>query len=364
MRAAAQSAVRGGLHVTCADLFADQDVRQLGNAVRVRRYPADLPSIARDSGAAWAMYTGALENHPTIVDEISMACKLLGNSGQVLNEVRDPVRLHVALQAAGLATPTTTRNVQEMRGSGWLRKPIRSCGGTRIAPCHAEDSVGDGPWYFQQFVDGISHAGAYLASGRQCLLLGVTRQLVGCHWLGATGFTYCGSIGPVPPPSEQLGQWQDIGRCLVERFGLRGLFGVDAVVSGDRVWPVEVNPRYTASMEVIERMSSSSLVALHATACRENQLPTPELLGRVHNRCAGKAVVFADRDLTVSGEFLAQVTKWNGRHAWPAVADIPDFAETIRQGRPVVTLFAQGRDPLEVEQALRTRATEVHSLLK
>ena len=47
----------------------------------------------------------------------------------------------------------------------------------------------------------------------------------------------------------------------------------------------------------------------------------------------------------------------------PSADALSDLQERAG-GRPVVTLFAQGRDPLEVERGLRTRATEVHSLLQ
>ena len=43
-----------------------------------------------------------------------------------------------------------------------------------------------------------------------------------------------------------------LGTVLAQAFRLVGLFGVDGVLDAERFWPVEVNPRYTASVEVLE----------------------------------------------------------------------------------------------------------------
>ena len=50
----------------------------------------------------------------------------------------------------------------------------------------------------------------------------------------------------------EAGQWRRIGEVISGEFGLRGLFGVDAIKRQDSIYPVEANPRYTASVEVLE----------------------------------------------------------------------------------------------------------------
>src|SRR5262249_25634739 len=57
-----------------------------------------------------------------------------------------------------------------------------------------------------------------------------------------------------------------IGRLLVKSLGLRGLFGVDFVLEGGRPWVVEVNPRYTASVEILELAGHRSFLREHAAA--------------------------------------------------------------------------------------------------
>ena len=54
---------------------------------------------------------------------------------------------------------------------------------------------------------------------------------------------------------------------MAEQFELLGLFGIDFMLDGEDVWTLEVNPRYTASVEVVERFTGLSAISLHAEAC-------------------------------------------------------------------------------------------------
>jgi predicted ATP-grasp superfamily ATP-dependent carboligase len=363
-RAAAQSAARGRFVVTCADLFADADTQRCAAARQVRRYPGELPAIAAESRAALAMYTGGLENHASIVDAIGRACTLVGNRGPVLRRVRDPVRLHHALRDAGCATPDTRRRPPAGDACGdWLRKPIRSSGGAHVGRQAIATADPGNPWYYQRFVPGVAHAGSYLATPAACYLLGVTRQLTGCHWLGAREFLYSGSVGPLPLPAEERAEWLRIGQCLARRFRLRGLFGVDGVLHQQTVWTLEVNPRYTASMELIERHLGVSLVDWHVRAC-QGQLAPPRLEPRAPPAVLyGKAIVYARRECLVSPELTKWILSRGGNGTWPVFADIPRPGVVIPAGRPAVTVLAGGRDPADVLRSLQLRVASLQDRL-
>ena len=65
-------------------------------------------------------------------------------------------------------------------------------------------------------------------------------------------FNYCGNIGPITLPVPVRNILQGIGDTLAVKAGLRGVFGIDFILEGKTPVPVEVNPRYTASVEVLE----------------------------------------------------------------------------------------------------------------
>jgi predicted ATP-grasp superfamily ATP-dependent carboligase len=198
-----------------------------------------------------------------------------------------------------------------------------------------------------------------VAAGGTAVLLGVTRQLVGTSWTGAQPFSYAGSLGPLSLPPDQDAAFRQIGDCLAAEFRLTGLFGVDAIVNDEGVWPVEVNPRYPASAEVLERAGRFSAVRLHAEACRSAALPPPLEYG---HRVAGKAIVFAAAEVEVTEALVDWAEGENRGRAWPAVADLPHPGSRLPQGGPVLTVLCEGTELPDVEAQLRRQIVAANEL--
>jgi hypothetical protein len=51
------------------------------------------------------------------------------------------------------------------------------------------------------------------------------------------------------------------------------------------------------------------------------------------------------------------------RESWPTLADVSPAGTVVDEGRPVLTMFAEGADVAEVETKLRQRSVEVEGLL-
>jgi predicted ATP-grasp superfamily ATP-dependent carboligase len=222
-------------------------------------------------------------------------------------------------------------------------------------------------------MNGTPCAAVYVASGGAAMLLGITRQLIGESWLGAHGFQYAGAIGPWPVSANAKADIEKLGSVLAGQFELVGLFGVDFILDGDDVWTLEVNPRYTASVEVVERFSGVHAIALHIAACTSGVVNAAqsEIRKEFTRRgvkseialCHGKATLFARRDFFISQK-LADVTLAEAiRTPWPTLADISPAGTPIEVGRPILTLFANGADVYQVEANLRERAIEIAPLL-
>jgi predicted ATP-grasp superfamily ATP-dependent carboligase len=367
-RAAAYSAVRAGYQPWAADSFGDADLLAVcPQSRRVADYPAGLErELAHFPPSPW-MYTGALENHPDLVDRLATQRPLWGTAGQPLRSVRDPFQVGAALQVAGLHYPEVVREPAECREGNWLRKPFRSSGGDRIERFAAAGPAGSSPggggrrFFWQRFVAGTACSAAFVAARGRAVLLGVTHQLSGLAWAGAQGFQYSGSVGPVPDDGRLQAAWQAIGSCLAERFALSGLFGVDGIIAGDEIWTLEVNPRYTASLEVLERGLGLRVLDYHAGACRDGILPASP--PRAAGGWCGKIVVYARGWLTVPADWPAYVEQINADADWPALADIPLAGTSLNRGQPVLTVLAAGLDRAAVERQLRCRVQAVQQRL-
>jgi predicted ATP-grasp superfamily ATP-dependent carboligase len=360
-RAAAQSATRAGLVPSAVDQFCDEDLRSCCTSHRAINYPDDLARIARELAESPWMYTGALENHPRLVDTIGATRTLYGNPGSVLRAVRDPLTVAEILHGDGLPHLDVRSSPPRTRAGAWLRKPLDSCGGGRIAlATNADVREGgerDHAFYYQKLAEGDPASAVYVADGKRALLLGVTRQLLGLTWAGGVGFQYGGSIGPLQLAPEAEALVRRIGTCLAAFCGLKGLFGVDLITAGDKVWAIEVNPRYTASVEVIERAHSLSAISLHVAVFRGQALPSR--VPDAFNHFVGKAIVYATQAGVVRKRFGDLALRLNAESPWPSLADVPGVGTELKPGHPIATVLATGSSMGAVERRLKILARQV-----
>jgi predicted ATP-grasp superfamily ATP-dependent carboligase len=168
----------------------------------------------------------------------------------------------------------------------------------------------------------------------------MTEKLVGMHQFGSKGFHYCGNILPLP---ESLGrengktileQVQRLASFLTREYSLTGVNGIDFILDGDRVCLTEVNPRYSASMELIEHAYELPVFHLHARAVLQGLLPEFKLEAALkRNRFFGKSILYAEKNM------IAPDTRgWLDR----SIRDIPSSGEKLRTGSPICTLLSNG----------------------
>ena len=356
VRAAAQSAVRTGIRPICGDLFADADLPESAIGQVARRFPSDLLRIAKQAPPVPWMYTGGLENYPHVVASVSRERELFGTSQVALRRVRDPFELGRVLHRAGYAFPDCRATSSGLpRDATWLRKNRRSSGGLRVQVWRGEPCKDSAHWYYQHRVAGMPASAVFLAAARRGRLLGVTEQLLA--QVAKSPFQYAGSIGPVDLAPHQQQNLAALGDLLASHFDLRGLFGVDLVIDADDVWTIEVNPRYTASIEVLERTLGFNAISLHIAACRDAHLPDVPL--RPTGQCSGKSILYAERPRLFSAEMVKAASERNRGVAWPAVADIPRTGTQLQPGHPVLTVLADAGERASVEAALRKQTQDL-----
>ena len=335
-RAAAESAARAGFDVTALDAFGDLDQHPSVRALSLPRdfhaqfTPAVAARAARTITSDAVVYGSSFENHPMAVQALAAGRTLWGNAPEVIRVVRDPIRLARGFRRHGIAVPAV-RMTSARRGR-WLVKPLRSGGGHRIRRWRTGENL-PRDCYLQELVDGIAGSIVFVAAAGEAVPIGISRLLAGDAAFGATGFRYCGNILDTMATRQAV----RLARAAAREFDLAGVNGVDFIVRRQRAHPIEVNPRWTASMELVERAYGLSIFGAHADACVRNRLPDFDLVTAQRGAgTIGKAIVFARRDVSV-GDTSAWLTS-------PDVRDVPHPGEIIRAGRPICTVFAAGRD--------------------
>jgi uncharacterized protein len=340
-RAMAVSAARAGYRVTAIDAFGDTDLRAVAHVITVPHGSRFKPMTAAMAGeavrATAVAYTSNLENHPGAVEQLSRSRTLLGNPPAVLSRVRNPFTLMSVLRKHGFATPKSRATAPSDVRTRWMLKPRRSGGGHNVLVWVPGSRVPRST-YLQERITGTPGSVVFASNGSSAVVLGVSRQLVGDHRFGARGFRYCGSLsasGKTAMFSRQSTLIETVTRMagvVAREFGLVGLNGIDFVARNGVPYPLEVNPRYSASMELVERGRGLSMFDVHARACA-GELP-PELVP--YSTVEGKAIVFARREMTVANT-----------HPWSEnldFADVPEPGTLFAAGNPICTVFARGAD--------------------
>src|SRR5206468_1315052 len=266
-RAAAESAARAGFDVTAIDAFADADQHPAVRAISIPRPFTAHAAAAAASGIECdaVAYLANFENHPDAVRALSVDRTLWGNSPEVLHKVRDPQGLTRALRDRGIAAPAVRcpsaashsheahkRQHEVPVDTEWLVKPLASGGGHGVRPWREGERVPNG-CYLQQRIDGVPGAIAFVAARGRAVLLGVCRQLIGEPAFGAAGYRYCGSILNIAVEPPLVRAVSAIAETVSDESDLVGVNGIDFVAHSGEPYAIEVNPRWTASMEVVER---------------------------------------------------------------------------------------------------------------
>ena len=364
-RAAADSAGAAGFAVTAIDAFGDLDLHP---SVRGVSLPRDLGTPFSAAAAARAaagfapdavVYLANFENEPDAVSALAHGRTLWGNSAGVLRRVRDPLALMKAFREHGISAPSVNLRANDPNDPNeWLVKPLASGGGRGVRLWKGNEvPPGD---YLQERIEGVPGSVVFVSAGGTAVPLGVSRQLIGDAAFGADGYRYCGNIlapagDPVFEPDETLvDRACAIASAATASFALVGLNGVDFIAAAGAAHPIEVNPRWSGAMELVERAYGVSLFGMHADACARAALPDFDLRhARRGARAVGKAILFA-REQVRMGDTRPWLTD-------ASVRDVPQPGERIAAGRPICTIFADGDDAAGCYAALVRRAEQLYA---
>jgi len=366
-RALVESAIAAGYVAASADVFGDLDnpgtpaLSVRGPAPGLARYhPLGIARAARALPGLLAAYVASFENHPDAVSVLARGRRLLGNAPRVLVRARAPDLVSALLREHGFAAPDIRlRGGPHLSRASWLAKPFASGGGHGITHW-TRGAVVRRTHFLQQRITGVPGSLAFAADGRSAVPFAFSRQLVGETEFGASGFGYCGSIlvparsATFPNADALFDTACGIADTLTRELQLVGVNGIDFIAHDGTPFVTEVNPRYTASMELAERAFGFSVFGAHALGSN-GAAPRFDLDSARHDSGAGaigKAIVFAKRTM-----IMPDTRAWLGD---TSVRDVPQPGERIPGGNPVCTIFARGVTVTACHAALVRRARKLY----
>lgn len=363
VRALAFSCIRAGYKPWCIDLYADEDLtKNCPTTLITKSFPDEISDLIKTAPKAPILYTGGLENHSALLHLLSAQRTILGITGSTLYNLRNIPGFYNLLKSKKIKTPAIiTKSKDFNKETSYLRKPKYRSGGLGIKPFDPSKQtiVEDADFYYQECIKGESRSAIFCFTESGFELLGTSIQSSGTQSLHASDFLYSGNMGPVNPCASELKDLQTIGKIISSNYRPRGLLGMDYILNDSRVYPLEINPRYTASMEVLEIALGQNFITKHMqafgfkTICENPASTEPSVIG--------KAIYYAPHDVTIPEDAPWVSIEANPRLFSP-FADIPRANSAIDKGSPVITIFAKASSLNEVEGQLKTRTSQLDSL--
>ena len=385
MRAAAVDARHAGFSIVAMDHFGDADLRAVCDQWIHLNRTDDWASAVTDRTAT-IVPTGGFDwqasGRPSHQGLIAFPPK------PQFDAMRDLQVLAELAHDADIALPITLQhdelaNLDPAVLNRWLIKPQAGTGGLGIRSI-SEHEVGSATSqlqpgeYLQQRIAGRPIGVNFISRCRdgnyQAKLLaafgGLTHRKNPEHrWL------YGGSIGPLELhntiSSELHQKLARLGNRIAQRFELVGLFNVDLILTPDRsLVMLEINPRYSASMELMP--AAGHLIDCHIAAYQEAEghidrhqadqrfAVIERLAGGESYNPACKRIVYATRPtrFDVSVEELHEIAcdLYQPHAIEVTYHDIPSTDDVIPSGCPILTIIARYRKaiaPSPAKQLLR-----------
>ncbi len=361
-----EAARADGLEPIALDVFGDADTRELaaewypiGSAGTLAIDEAALldrlEGFARRSDVAGWVVGSGFESHPRLLKDGHARLPLLGNAPDTATLARTPQRFYARLAQLGIAHAEVRPEPPADELAQWYFKDAHASGGWHVRPAaRAPRRRGPGS-YFQRRLDGPPMAALVLADGARWRLVGITHQIV--RAVGVKPCLYFGGIGPAMLEPPSLARLQAMLDRLVPAFELRGLNGIDFILVGGEPVLIELNPRPTASLALLDPAVGGGLLRAHVEVCRGARLPD-HAPASAEQGVRGQEVVFAPRALAVD-RLLADAFC-----ARPWLRDRPQPGTRIARHGPVCTVLAEAATEDEVRATLGARRAEIERLLE
>ena len=349
-RALARSARAAGYAPIVLDAFGDLDTRAVAEAwARIpidRRWrfsrPALLAGATRLAPPPIPLVWGSgFERRTDLLRELQAGRPGWGMPAAAVRALKEPWRFARLAQALGIAHPDI-RPTPPADPAGWLVKRHGAAGGGHVRRATARPPAGRG-WYWQRLTRGRPVSALVQGNGGDARVLAFSEQWTTprgtAAWSDAR-YRFAGAVAPAtltPAAAARLDGW---AAALGRQGGLVGLASVDALVAGDTVSVLEINPRPGASLDAYELALGINLFRLHREGCAGRLAPA-----LVPEQAGGSAIVYATRALRAPAGF-----------AWPdSTADRTPDGTVLAVGAPVCTVLAAAGSAMAVRRLLAER---------
>ena len=335
-RHVAASAARAGYEVCAIDHFCDRDLVSCTMACSRFDELADIPGMIRQFCMDYRI--DAIITTSGAEDLQDLPAPLLGTNPEVAVRFLDKSQTQKFFESGGWPVP----GIAPPGKFPAILKPCIGSGGWRNALVTGEEDIRiwesvfpDTPYLLQEVSPGIPVSVCCATDGKTARALAVNLQIL--RGSEEARFGFCGSQTPFRHPMS--GKMREMAEDIAAASGCKGIIGIDFLITEDQVFPIEVNPRFVATLDTIERATGLNLVSIHIDACRgilPGEIPVPE-------RFSVRKILFAPSDLTIRDDLSSLI---------PSVGDIPAVSTEFLAGDAMISVYGEGPDESSAYAAL------------
>lgn len=415
-RSLAESIAKLNIPVGSLDLFADRDLQAIARSEKIATFPESIWGQFQRWDGWYVMLGGGMENYPDVLEKCfglgeqlsapDGPPRLLGprpNQIRVLRSLDNwrrwcEVGGDKKLAGGAIKFPEIWTDwscfKSKINGSStedWLFKPYHGSAGIGIRRYQLDQTkavrqtTGDNvatKGYLQKVIDGVSVGVTFLCTHERTTVYPIVKSLESLH---RDSFVYTGCIGPYEVSDEQLAMLEIWMHGIATEVTYQGLLQADFIVASDGTWfLLEINPRWTASMEVIELITGRNLAFdhletvlgdtnRHGKLTEELQVPqvSEPLRWMFKGVRACKKIIYADHSFEVDAclsdwlwnghedstqrlrendlDFVINLELGNIHYRW---ADIPNAGTFINKGEPIASWLVEYRETEQEEEPL------------
>ncbi len=202
----------------------------------------------------------------------------------------------------------------------------------------------DTPYIRQTPVEGIPCSVSCIADGTSARALSLNCQF-NRGGEGERRFGFAGAITPFQPKERE--SLLALAEDIAAKSGCIGSLGIDFMLTDDGIRTIEINPRFQATLDIVEMSTGINIFNLHRNAARgilPASRPVPKMT-------AVRTIIFAEHDCVVKDDL---------KSLHPDIADIPWPGTEIEEGNAVLSVYGRGANEDEALAILDKTITRVY----
>ncbi|MEM2933923.1 MAG: ATP-grasp domain-containing protein [Halobacteria archaeon] len=202
----------------------------------------------------------------------------------------------------------------------------------------------------EEYIKGKHASASVICNSNNGVVLTLNSQKI----VENEGLKYFGNSAPLHHPLEQMAK-EAARKAVLSIPGLRGYAGVDMVLTKDKVYIVEINPRLTTSCLIAGKVAGINIVKAISEAVLEGKLPE----GIMGKGFAAIERIITPRRIFITEELAKAIWSLKGVVSPPLAIN-----EYLNEGETLAFISSHSRDEKRVSAALAAAKKEIYHILK